>query len=192
MSTVTVVKKNGLIAIAADTLAKWGSEKNSAKYVVNHNKILKIGENYIAITGPAAGHHALSHYFTRQKSELRLRTVDGIYACWKTLHQALKDEYHLDIKEDTDSAFESCGMDIVIANPYGIFAVGSHRDVQEFSQFYSYGAGNEYALGAMFATYNDTSLDAEAIARMGVAASAEFDDSTDQPIISYRIEAYKP
>ena len=46
MSTVTIVKKDGKIAIAADTLVKWSTEKNSAKYVVNHNKILKVGHNY--------------------------------------------------------------------------------------------------------------------------------------------------
>ena len=188
MSTVTVVKKNQQIAIAADTLAKWGAEKNSAKYVVNNNKIMVLGDNYIAVTGPASGHHALAHYFARQKYNLSLRNINEIYAVWKNLHQALKDDYHLDVKEDSDSAFESCSMDILIANPYGIFAVGAHRDVQEFSRFYSYGAGNEYALGAMYATYDNVNLNAEEIAKIGVSASVEFDDSTGEPLTSYVIE----
>lgn len=188
MSTVTVVKKNQRIAIAADTLAKWGSEKNSAKYVVNHNKIIQVGENYIAITGPASGHHALVHYFSRQKYNLSLRNVNEIFAVWKNLHQALKDDYHLDVKDDSETAFESCSMDILIANPHGIFAVGAHRDVQEFSRFYSYGSGNEYALGAMFAIYDNDNYTAEDIARLGVLASAEFDDSTGDPVTSHVIE----
>ena len=188
MSTVSIVYKDGQYAIAADTLIKWGSEKNSAKYVVNHNKILKYNDNYIAITGPACGHHALSHYFSRQEEEISLASVADIYDCWRTLHQALKDEYHLDVKDDNETSFESCSMDILIANPHGIFAVGSHRDVQEFNRFYSYGAGNEYSLGAMYATYDNTNLNANQIARLGVEAAAEFDDSTGSPIISYVID----
>jgi len=185
MSTVTVVKKNGNIAIAADTLAKWGSEKNSAKYVVNHEKILEVGENYIAITGPAAGHHALSNYFAKQKGDIRLRTVDEIFARWKHIHQSLKEDYHLDVKGDSETSFESSSMDILIANPYGIFAVGSHRDVQEFSRFYAYGSGNEYALGAMYVAFENKKFNAEDIARIGVDAAAEFDDATGHPITSY-------
>lgn len=191
MSTVSVVKKNGLIAIAADTLAKWGTEKNSAKYVVNHQKIIHLGENYIALTGPAAGHHVLTHYFSKQKGDIRLRTVNEIYAKWKILHQTLKEEYHLETKGENEPGFESNAMDILIANPYGIFAVGSHRDVQEFSRFYAYGSGNEYALGAMYVAFDQKRLSALDIARLGVEASAEFDDSTGLPIISYSFEAAK-
>jgi len=189
MSTVTIVRKNGQIAIAADTLAKWGSEKNSAKYVVNHHKIITVGENYLAITGPAAGHHVLTHYFNKQKGEVRLRNVDEIYARWKHLHQTLKEDYHLDVKSDGEGGFESSGMDILIANPYGIFAVGSHRDIQEFNRFYSYGSGNEYALGAMYGIYDQKRHSALAIARLGVEASAEFDDATGMPIVSYHFDA---
>jgi ATP-dependent protease HslVU (ClpYQ) peptidase subunit len=189
MSTVTIVRKSGQIAIAADTLAKWGGEKNAAKYVKNHNKIIKVGENYIAITGPAAGHHALSDYFARQRGDIKLRSISEIYRRWKDLHQVLKDEYHLETKEESESAFETNWMDILIANPYGIFAVGSHRDIQEFSMFYSYGSGNEYALGAMYLAYADKRKSAEEIARLGVEAAAEFDDATGQPIISYMMKA---
>ena len=189
MSTVTAVKKDGYIAIAADTLTKWGSEKNTAKYVVNHNKIIQLGENYIGVTGPAASQHAMKHYFSQQKSALKLRTIDEIYAAWRDLHEALKEEYHLESK-DEDAAFESSHMDVIVINPAGIFAVGAHRDVQEFSSFYAYGAGNEYALGAMYAaSHSQNSYSAEDLARIGVEASAEFDDSTGLPIISYMIKA---
>lgn len=185
MSTITVVRKNNEIAIAADTLAKWGSEKNSAKYVVNNSKILKVGENYIAITGPSSGHHILTHYFNKQKGPIHLRNIDEIYSQWLNLHSAFKEHYHLDVKDDSETAFEASGLDILIANPHGIFAVGSHRDVQEFKYFYSYGAGNEYALGAMYVAYDNTALNAEDVARLGVEAAAEFDDSTGQPIDSF-------
>ena len=43
MTTITVVKKGGIAAIAADTLTKWGAGKESAKYIANSEKITKIG-----------------------------------------------------------------------------------------------------------------------------------------------------
>lgn len=184
MSTVTIVKKGGKIAIAADTLVKWSTEKNSAKYVVNHNKILKIGHNYIAVTGQTAGYNALKHYFSRRE-EVKLDNVNEIFDTWLTLHQSLKESYHLDTSGESEPGFEPMNISVLIANPYGIFAVGSYRDVQEFDKFYAYGSGNEYALGAMYASYDDNELDAEKIAKLGVSASIDFDDSTGSPITSY-------
>ena len=43
MSTVVVVRKAKQAAIGADTLAKLGATKESAEYVVNPTKIIKIG-----------------------------------------------------------------------------------------------------------------------------------------------------
>ena len=51
MTTVAVVRKQGVAAVAADTLTKWGSAKESALYIANHEKILKVGESLIAVTG---------------------------------------------------------------------------------------------------------------------------------------------
>ena len=80
-------------------------------------------------------------------------------------------------------------MYVLMANPHGIFAIGSYRDVQEFSSFYAYGSGNEYALGAMLKAYDDPKLSAEDIAKIGIEAAAEFDDGTDLPMITHVIDA---
>ena len=48
MTTISVVRKGGVAAIAADTLTKWGSGKESAKYIANSEKIIQVGDNYIA------------------------------------------------------------------------------------------------------------------------------------------------
>lgn len=63
MSTVTVVRKNGFAAIAADTQTTWGWEKETAKYVVNHQKIIQVGESYLAMTGSTTGKLVLRHFF---------------------------------------------------------------------------------------------------------------------------------
>ncbi|HLF67380.1 MAG TPA: hypothetical protein VI522_07150 [Gammaproteobacteria bacterium] len=187
MSTVTAVRKNGYIAIACDTLIKWGNEKNAAHHVINHDKIMAIGENFIAVTGPAAGYHALKHFFLNQEGEVLLRSADDIFLYWRDFQKALKEDYFFESKSE-ESGFETNTLDVLLINPYGIFAVGSYRDIQQFANYYAYGAGNEYALGAMFTQFDNTSLDAKAIAELGINAAAEFSDSTALPLISHVIQ----
>jgi len=188
MSTITAVKKDGYIAIACDTMIKWGSEKNTAKHVVNHNKIMEVGENLIAVTGAAAGHHALRHFFSQQEGEVVLRSVQDIFLYWRDFQKALKEDYLFEAKSE-EAGFEPNTMDILLVNPHGIFAIGAYRDIQQFSSYYAYGSGNEYALGAMFTQYDNNDLDAKQVAELGINAAAEFNDSTGLPVISYSIKA---
>jgi ATP-dependent HslUV protease, peptidase subunit HslV len=51
MSTVVVVKKDGQIAIGADTLSMYGSTKHYSDFIVNKTKIVKFTDNYIATIG---------------------------------------------------------------------------------------------------------------------------------------------
>lgn len=185
MTTVTVVKKDGRIAIAADTLTKWGGGKESADYVANHEKIIRVGESYIAITGSATFKLILADYFASQDEPPSLASVASIFGVWNALHGALKEHYYLQTGEDKEEDLESSRMDVLIANPRGIFGVAAHRTVQEFSRFYAYGSGSPYALGAMYAAYRSPALDAEAIARLGVRAAAEFHDESGLPVQSF-------
>ena len=185
MTTVTVVKKEGRIAIAADTLTKWGGGKESAEYVANHEKIIRVGESYVAITGSATFKLILADYFANLENTPQLDSVLEIFRVWNQMHSVLKEQYYLQTGEDKEEDLESSRMDVLIANQRGIFGVGAHRTVQEFSRFYAYGSGSSYALGAMYAAYRSSSLDAEAVARLGVAAAAEFHDETGLPIQSF-------
>lgn len=189
MTTITVVKKGGRIAIAADTLTKWGGGKESADYVANHEKIIRVGDSYVAITGSATFKLILADYFASLDEPPALDSVGAIFRVWNTLHGALKDHYYLQIGEDKDEDLESSRMDVLIANPRGIFGVAAHRTVQEFSRFYAYGSGSPYALGAMYAAFRAPSLDAEAVARLGVIAAAEFHDESGLPAQSFVIDA---
>jgi ATP-dependent HslUV protease, peptidase subunit HslV len=185
MTTVTVVRKEGRIAIAADTLTKWGGGKESAAYVTNHEKIIRVGDSYVAITGSATFKLILTDYFSSQETPPQLDSVAGIFGTWNTLHGALKEHYYLQTGDDKEEDLESSRMDVLIANPRGIFGVAAHRTVQEFSKFYAYGSGSSYALGAMYAAFRAPSLDAEAVARLGVMAAAEFHDETGLPVQSF-------
>jgi ATP-dependent HslUV protease, peptidase subunit HslV len=188
VTTVTVVKKDGLAAIAADTLIKWGSAKESAVYISNHEKILRMGDSFVGVTGTATFTAILRDYFEHTSEQVQLDTPASIFRSWNRLHGILKEHYFLMPEEDKEDALESSRMDCLIANPHGIFGVAAHRTVQEFSRFYAYGSGSDYALGAMYSAYSDPQLSAEQIARHGIEAAAEFDDGTGLPVTCFTLK----
>lgn len=181
MTTLAVVKKNGVVAIAADTLTKWGSNKESAAYIANHSKLIQLGDSWLAVTGYTTFILILKDYFSNPAVTPDFASVGGIFRTWQNLHGALKDQYFLLAGEDKDDDLESSQMDVLIANSHGIFGVAEHRSVQEFSKFYAYGSGSDLAMGAMHALY-DTPLSAEDIVRKAIETAAEFDDRTGLPI----------
>lgn len=187
MTTITVVRKGGVAAIAADTLTKWGSGKESAKYIANSEKILKVGANYVAVTGNATFKLILKDYFEEQGKDVNLSNPVEIFRTWSRLHVALKERYFLMPEEDKEDALESSRMDVLIANAHGIFGVSGHRTVQEFSRFYAYGSGSDYALGAMWADYDRKGMSAAQIARRSIEATADFDDGTGLPVQAHTI-----
>jgi len=186
MSTIAVVAKNRVAAIAADSLTTWGTAKESAAYIINHDKIIQVGNSYLAISGPTSAKLALKDYF-RTKSAVDLSNVDAIFRVWIELHAALKGSYFLKSSETEDGAFESTRFDVLIANPHGIFGVAAHRAVQKFSKYYAYGTGWQHALGAMHAVYSEDSISAEEVAKIGIRAAAEFDTDTGLPVISHSL-----
>ena len=190
MSTITVVRKNGWVAIAADTLTKAGSQKASVAYISNHQKIVRVGDSYIAITGEPAVSFVLRDYCATTQNEVCFDDADAIFRTCLALHPALKERYFLVPEEDRNEPdeFESSHLDILIANRRGIFGVTPMRWVEEYPRFFAKGAGDEYALGAMFAVYDDPHRSAEEVARAGVEAAAEFHVGTGLPVISYAIE----
>jgi ATP-dependent HslUV protease, peptidase subunit HslV len=191
MTTIVVVKKAGQIAIAADTLTKYGDyTKESATYIVNHEKIFQVGESYIALSGSATADLAIREFFMRKGAKVKLTTAVEIFRVWNELHKILKDKYFLNPSKHEDDSFESSRSRALIANPHGIFGVDSYRYVQEFTKFYAYGSGSDFALGALFAAY-DTNRSAVEVAELAVQAATEFDDSTGTPIQTFTLKLKK-
>jgi ATP-dependent protease HslVU (ClpYQ) peptidase subunit len=188
MSTITVVRRENEVAIAADSLSSakyWRRE--GAQYIVNHQKIFQIGESLVALSGATSAKLAVQEYFANCEETPVLDSVEAIYRVWLKLHEALKSDYFLRPNEDNDDCFESTRMDVLIANSSGIFGVAAHRSVQEFSKFFAFGSGDDYALGALFVAYEDASKSAEEVARLGVAAAIEFSSNSAAPILSHSI-----
>ena len=97
------------------------------------------------------------------------------------LQRALRDEYFVQGKEDSTDDFESMRMELLIASPGGLFGAYPQRSVQEYTRFYAFGSGAEYAMGAMHAAW-ETAVSAEELARIGVETAARFDVGTGLPL----------
>ncbi len=183
MTTIAVAVKDGIAAIGADTTTKHRYSKDRAEHVVNHSKLLIVGDSHLAITGPTSGKLALKRYFANLDELPALDNPDAIFSAWLDVHYSLREHYFLRPDEDEDDSFESSRMEVLIANSHGIFGVAAHRAVQQFTRFYAVGGGRDYALGAMHYAYNTPGISAQEIVEAGISAAAEFDDSTDLPMI---------
>ncbi len=181
MSTIVVVRKNGVAAIGADTLTRSGHIKESAEYIANTSKILRVGESYLAYVGDASLGLVLGSYFSRLAEPPALDSPLSIFEAARELHQALKDVYFLVTEGEDSGDFEPSHACCLIANRAGIFGLYTRRTVKEYTRFYAFGPGEEYAMGAMWAVY-ETATSAEEVARAGLGAAAAFDDSTSLPI----------
>jgi ATP-dependent HslUV protease subunit HslV len=183
VSTVTVVKKNGHVAIAADTLASFGARKLSAAHNKRASKIVRLGASFVGLTGAAANLRVLEHAF-RDAEAPALDSAADIFDVFLKLHERLKHEYAMNVR--AAQPYESTEMTLLIANPHGIFGIYSMREVVEHERFWAAGSGGDYALGAMHALY-DMAADAVSIAEAGVRAAVEFDDGTGAPVESHVI-----
>ena len=188
MTTIAVVRKNGVAAIAADTLTKWGTGKESAAYIANKDKLVRAGDSYLGAAGSATFKIIMRDYFAQARVKARFDSTINIFRTWQAFHVALKDQYFLVTSSDKDDSIESSRFDVLIANPSGIFGVGAHRTVQEYTKFYAIGSGTDVALGALYGVYDDTGRSAEDIARFAIEAAAEFDDGTGLPVISQAVK----
>jgi len=192
VTTIAVVRKGHYAAIAADTLTKWGSGKESAAYVANNDKFVKIGRSYLAASGSATFKIIMQDYFSRPRVHARFDDPLKIFRTWQSFHVVLKREYFLIAGTDKDDSLESTRFDVLLANPRGIFGIGSHRTVQEYVKFYAIGSGTDFALSALYAAYDDPRHDALQLAQLAVEAAAEFDDATGLPVSAHRVRLVKP
>jgi len=187
MTTIAVVRKGGYAAIAADTLTKWGSGKESAAYVANNDKIVRVGDTWLAASGSATFKTIMRDYFSGRRVRARFDGTTALFRTWQAFHAVLRDRYFLNTSTEKEDSLESSRFDVLIANAHGIFGVGAHRTVQEYVRFYAIGSGTDCALGALYAAYDDPQRSAEDLARLAIEAAAEFDDATGLPAISHSI-----
>ena len=193
MTTLTVVKKGGEVAIAADSLTTFGDTRLGRSYKGEHDKILQIAGSWIGVCGSSAHHLVLTsclHQLAEQSGDnagnLKLGSRQEVYETFRRLHPILKEHAYLNPKEDEDDPYESSQITALIANDTGIYGVFSLREVFEFDRFWGIGSGRNFALGAMHAGYDSTASAAE-IATLGVNAGIEFDTSSGGPVVVHSL-----
>ena len=181
MTTIVAVKKNGTVAIAADSLTTFGDTRLGRQYKGEHDKILKIGGSYIGLCGSSA-HHLVISALLPKLEDVKLGSRMEVYETFRRLHPVLKEQGYLNPKEDEDDPYESSQITALIVNSTGIYGVYSYREVFDYDRFWGIGSGRNFALGAMFAAYDRCKTAAE-VAKIGVMAGAEFDTATQGPIV---------
>jgi ATP-dependent HslUV protease subunit HslV len=179
MTTCVVVRKNGEVAIASDSLVTFGDTRLPNAYEAS-DKIFQVGQSYIALAGSAAHFPVMRKLLASMGDECKLDSRDEVFETFSKAHEILKEKYFLNTKEDEDDPYESSQLTTLIANPYGIYGVYSYREVFSFERFWSIGSGRSFALGAMYAAY-DGPANAHELALIGVEAGAEFDKNTSAP-----------
>ena len=185
MTTVVVVKRNGQVAIAADTLVTFGDTRLSNRFEAN-SKLFKVdtnaGPSYVGIAGTVAHFPVLRKaMLALPKKELLLGSKDEVFDTFTKLHPMLKETFFLQTKEDDNDPYESSQFSVVVANATGIYGLYSYREVFEFNEFWGIGSGRSFALGAMYVAW-DKAKTAREIATIGVQAGCEFDKSSGGPI----------
>ena len=187
MTTVVVVRKGGTAVIAADDLTTFGDTKLGPGYSTE-SKLFRLGDSVIGMAGDAASFLAFRGALEALPPGKRdLHTRDGIFAALLRVHPKMKDDYFLVTKEEDDDPYESSQLTALIANPRGIFGVFSYREVHEYQRFWAIGSGREFALGAMYASYDQIDS-AQAIAELGVRAGCEFDTHSGGPVSAHAVK----
>ncbi len=179
MTTIVIAKKNGQVAIGADTLTTFGDTRLADPYKRTHDKILRFHGSWIAVCGSSAHHLVLESIFSEMKG-LKLESRSEIFETFRRIHPIMKEKCFLNPKEEEDDPYESSQITALIANHTGIYGVYSYREVFDYDRFWAAGSGRNFALGAMFAGYARAGSAAEVV-RLGVAAGIEFDKSSAGP-----------
>ena len=186
MTTIVVVRKADRAVIAADTLTTFGTTRLAPAYDRSPQKVVRYRDSWIGVAGSAAHQLVLENLLERNPN-LDFEGRAAIYETFRKLHPVLKEEAFLNPKEEDDDPYESSQMTVMVANPSGIFAVYSMREVFEFDRFWAIGSGRDFALGAMFSVY-PRAKGAAAVAEAGVTAGAEFDTGTALPINLHEVQ----
>src|SRR5258706_3721078 len=179
MTTIVLVRKGDSAVIAADSLTTFGTTRLAPAYDRSPEKIVAYRDSFIGVAGSAAHQLVLENLLERNPN-LELHGKAAIYESFRKLHPILKEEAFLNPKEEEDDPYESSQMTVMVANPSGIYAVYSMREVFEFDRVSAIGSGRDFALGAMYAVYAKAKS-AAAIAETGGMAGAEFGTGASAP-----------
>ncbi len=187
MTTVTVARVGGQVAIASDALVTFGDTRLAHGYEAN-DKLFKVGQSWFGMAGTTAHFPVVRRALAMlPPDELKLNSRDEVFDTFLKLHPKLKEHFFLNTKEEDADPYESSQFTVLVANASGIYGVYSYREVFEFDRFWAIGSGRSFALGAMYAAWG-TAKSARELAEIGVAAGCEFDKNSAGPVRTHTIK----
>lgn len=175
MSIIVATQKAGYAALACDTQSYWGEIRINTD---NHRcvKYRKIGASLVGSTGWGLYDNILDDYLAGRKDAITLLDSRSIFNFFLRLWKELHDKYTFvndQCDKESDSPFGNIDASFLIVNKNGIFHVDSDLSVNRFEKYYAIGAGEDFALGALYSLY-DTDLNAGDLARRAVEAAINF------------------
>jgi ATP-dependent HslUV protease, peptidase subunit HslV len=187
MTTVSVVRKGGQVAISADALVTFGDTRLSHGYEAN-DKLFRVGSSWFGMAGTTAHFPVLRKALALlPPEEIKLGSRDEVFDTFLKLHPKLKETFFLNTKEEDADPYESSQFTVLVANASGIYGVYSYREVFEFDRFWAIGSGRSFALGAMYGAW-DKAKSAREVAELGVRAGCEFDKNSAGPVRTHTIK----
>ncbi|MEM7229972.1 MAG: hypothetical protein AAF432_14280 [Planctomycetota bacterium] len=175
MSVVVAVRKNGKTVLAADSLTTFGDSEMTPGINARSAKISRIGNAVVGSTGWGVYDDILAHYL-RDRDAPDLSTAQSIFAFFLEFWKALHDAYPFvnDQAGGKDTPFGDLDSTFLVGSALGIFKVSSDLGVTPFERYYAVGSGSEYALGALYESYDGLG-ESDLIARGAVSAACAFD-----------------
>ena len=194
MSTLTAVLKDGVAAIAAESLTTFEDTRLPFENDAAPQKIFSVetasGTAHVGVVGFTAHFLVLQqalHDFAASPEGLDLSSREAVFETFRQLHPVLKETYFLLPESGQEGdPYESSQVSVLIASPGGIFGVYDMREVHAYARFWAMGSGYPYALGAMWEAYSR--LDARGLAERGVEAGVAFDRSSAGPVLSLEVK----
>jgi ATP-dependent protease HslVU (ClpYQ) peptidase subunit len=179
VSIVVAVKKNGQVAVAADTMHSTGSRREHPDNIVQRSKLRRVGRALIGGVGWSVYDNILDHYLASRRRPPVLKDERTIFDFFLKFWKVLGDKYQL-VNEQTDrddrSPFCDLDSEFMVVNPRGIYHVSSDLSVMQFEKYVAIGSGDKYAYGTLHALYGSRQP-ALAVARAAAEAAVHFDQS---------------
>ena len=103
MTTLVVVRKGNMAAIAADSLTTFGDTRLSDHFDASSDKMVRYGETLIALCGSAA-HQLVYENLLSTAKDLNFNSKAEIFETFRKLHATLKEQHFLNPKEEDEDA----------------------------------------------------------------------------------------
>jgi ATP-dependent protease HslVU (ClpYQ) peptidase subunit len=188
MTILVAVKKHNRIFLGVDSFIANG---NTVMPDITHPwKAIKLKHAYLATSGWSLLENIIEHLkvSNHKMMENTFSSRTDVFSFFLELYAELKKNYTL--VNFGDENYAQIYNNFVVATSKNIYAVTSNLSVTEHEHYVAKGAGTDFALGSLYATY-DTVNNGTAIVRLALKAACRFNAYCSEPIQIIEIKPAK-